>query len=63
MKNGRKKNSTSPIKGIPAKRGRPLMLGIELHHRGALHHRGGVVNSTIAIAAAKRLIQSSSDPI
>ena len=28
----------------------------------ALHHRGGVVNNTIAIAAAKGLIQSSSDP-
>ena len=28
----------------------------------ALRHRGGVVNSTIAIAAAKGLIQSSSDP-
>ena len=28
----------------------------------ALRHRGGVVNSTIAIAAAKGLMQSSSDP-
>ena len=28
----------------------------------ALRQRGGVVNSTIAIAAAKGLIQSSSDP-
>ena len=28
----------------------------------ALSHRGGVVKSTIAIAAAKGLIQSSSDP-
>ena len=28
----------------------------------ALCHRGGVINSTIAIAAAKGLIQSSSDP-
>ena len=28
----------------------------------ALRHRGGVVNSIIAIAAAKGLIQSSSDP-
>ena len=28
----------------------------------ALRHRGGVVNNTIAIAAAKGLIQSSFDP-
>ena len=59
MKNRGKKNSTSPIKGIPAKRrGRPLMLGIvDKKIRDfliALRHRG--------IAAAKGLIQSSSDP-
>ena len=67
MKNRGKKTSTSPIKGIPAKRrGRPLMLGIvDKKIRDfliALRHRAGVVNSTIAIAAAKGLIQSSSDP-
>ena len=67
MKNRGKKNSTSPIKGIPAKRrGRPLMLGmVDKKIRDfliALRHRGGVVNSTIAIAAVKGLIQSSSDP-
>ena len=67
MKSRGKKNSTSPIKGIPAKRrGRPLMLRIvDKKIRDfliALRHRGGVVKSTIAIAAAKRLIQSSSDP-
>ena len=67
IKNRGKKNSTSPIKGIPAKRrGRPAMLGIaDKKIRDfliALRHRGGVINSTIAIAAAKGLIQSSSDP-
>ena len=66
MKNRGKKNSAS-MKGIPAKRrGRPLMLGIvDKKIRDfliALRHRGGVVKSTIAIAAAKGLIQSSSDP-
>ena len=66
MKNRRKKNSTSPINGIPAKRrGRPLMLGIlDKKIRDfliALRDRGGVVNSTVAIAAAKGLIQSSSN--
>ena len=66
MKNRGKKNSTSPIKGIPAKsRGGPLMLGIvDKNIRDfliALRHRGDVVNSTIAIAAAKGLIQSGSD--
>ena len=67
MKERGKKNSTSPIKGIPAKRrGRPLMLGkVDKKIRDfliALRHRGVVVNSTIAITAPKGLIQSSSDP-
>ena len=67
MKNRGKKNSTSPTKGIPAKRrGRPLMLGIvDKKIRDfliALRHRDGEVNSTFAIAAAGGLIQSSSDP-
>ena len=67
MKNRGKKNSTSPVKSTLAKtRGRPLMLGIVDKKIQdlliALCHRGGVVNSTIAIAVAKGLIQSSSDP-
>ena len=67
MKNRGKKKSTSPIKSIPSKRrGRPLILGmVDKKIRDfliALRQRGGVVNSTIAIAAAKGLIQSSSDP-
>ena len=67
IKNLGKKSSTLPCKGIPAKRrGRALMLGIVMKKIRdfliALHHRGGVVNSKIAIAAAKGLIQSSSDP-
>ena len=67
MKNRGKKNSTSPMKVIPAKRrGKPLMLGtVDKKMRDfliALRARGGVVNSTTAIAAAKGLIQTSSDP-
>ena len=66
MKNHGKKNSTSPIKGMPAKRSRPLMLGIVdkkiWDFLIAVRYRGGLVNRIIAIAAAKGLIQSSSDP-
>ena len=67
MKNRGKKNSKSPIKGIPAKRrGKPLMLGIvDKKIRDfliALRDGGGVVNSIIAIAAAKGLSQSISNP-
>ena len=63
----KKKSSSSPIKGIPTQwRGRPLMLGkVDKRVQDflvALRHRGGVVNSTIAIATAKELIRSSSDP-
>ena len=66
MKNHGKKNSTSPIKGMPAKRSRPLMLGTVdkkiWDFLIAVRYRGGLVNRIIAIAAAKGLIQSSSDP-
>ena len=48
------------------RRGKPLTLGMVykkiLDFLIALRHKGGVVNSTIAIGAAKGLIQSRSDP-
>ena len=61
------RTSQSPIKGIGKKRqGRPLMLGIlDKKVRDflvALRHRGGVVNSTIAIATAKGIIRNSPNP-
>ena len=65
MKNHGKKISTSPINGMPAKRSRPLMLGIVdkkiWDFLIVFRYRGGLVNRIIAIAAAKGLIQSSSD--
>lgn len=59
------KTTTSPIKKIATvQRGRPLLLGKTIDEKVknfllALRHKGGVVNTVVALAAAKALIANS----
>ena len=59
------KTTTSPIKKIATvQRGRPLLLGKTIDEKVknfllALPHKGGVVNTVVALAAAKALIANS----
>ena len=59
------KDITTEIKELPSKkRGRPLMLGAELDLQvetflKELHSNGGVVNTTITMAAAEGIVQNS----
>ena len=64
MKN---KTTTSPIKKITTvRRGRPLLLRKTIDEKVknfllALRHKGGVVNTVVALAAAKALIAKSDE--